>query len=280
MGTTTEAPRQEATTPASPPVVPAARWEGLSAAAARFGVPLGPVQLARFDAYRRLLLDRTARVNLTAVKDPNEVERRLFLDALLMVPAVDRLCPPLAGVETRVIDIGSGAGFPGLALKIARPDLRVTLIEATGKKAAFLVDAIAELELSGIDAIHVRAEELGHDPAYRGRYDIATARGVASLPALLELCAPFLRVGGNALFPKGEAIAEELRAARHAAPLLGVRLADVVTLPGTTRLVRIEKVSATPARYPRRPGLPARDPLGADDAERRPDTEGRGRTTR
>lgn len=279
MGRTTEALRQEATVPAPPPVDPVTRWQGLSVAAVVAGVPLDDDQLARFDAYRRLLLDRAGRVNLTAITDPDEVDRRLFLDALLMVPAVDRLIAALPKGRARMVDVGSGAGFPGLALKIARPDLRMTLVEATGKKVAFLTETVKTLGLYDVDVISARAEDLGHHPDHRGAHDLATARAVASLPALLELCAPLLRVGGSALFPKGAAIGAELDAARCAGPLLGVRLAGVERVADGTQLVLVEKTSPTPSRYPRRAGLPARDPLGVHrDGQLRED--GRGRTTR
>ena len=248
--------------PITGPPVPLAPWPSLDPAAARAGIPLTPDQLARFDTYRRLLLDWNTRTNLTAITDPTEVERRLFLDALLMVPALDAA----AGTAgARLVDVGSGAGFPGLALKIARPRLDVTLVEATGKKVAFLDHAIAELGLRGVIAIHARAEELGRDRAHRDSYDLATARAVASLAALLELCAPLLRVGGHALFPKGPAIAEELAAGRRAAPALGVRILDAAPLGESgTRLVLIEKTAPTPDRYPRRAGIPAREPLGTE----------------
>lgn len=280
MGTTTDAPRQEATAPAIVPVASNGGWAGLAVAAARAGVPLDTDQIARFDAYRDLLLDRNRRTNLTAIRDSDEVERRLFLDALLMVPTIDRLRSAPAGDRLRLIDIGSGAGFPGLAIKIARPALDVTLVEATGKKAAFLTDAIMALGLRDVTAIHGRAEDLGHDPAHRDRYDLATARAVASLPALLELSAPFLRIGGNALFPKGMVIDAEWRAARRAAIPLGVRLTDVVAVSAGTRLVRVDKVAPTPRRYPRRTGTPARDPLGAAPGERKANPVDTGRSTR
>jgi 16S rRNA (guanine527-N7)-methyltransferase len=280
VGTTTDAPRQEVTAPAAERAASAVGWPGLALAAARVGVPLGDDRIALFDAYRRLLLERNARTNLTAIRDPEEVERRLFLDALLMIPTVDRLRAALPGKRHRLIDVGSGAGFPGLAIKIVRPDLDVTLVEAMGKKAAFLIDAIAALGLAGVSAVHARAEELGHDPAHRDGYDLATARAVASLPALLELCSPLLRVGGSALFPKGAAIDDELRAARRAAALLGVRVGGVEVSAEGTRLVRVDKVGKTPGRYPRRSGIPARDPLGAASGERRPEADGSGRSAR
>lgn len=276
MGTTTDAPRLPATAPSMTGGGSAVGWPGLASAAAGAGVPLDGDRIARFGAYRDLLLDRNARTNLTAVRDPIGVERRLFLDALLMVPTLDRLRAAHGRAGFRLVDIGSGAGFPGLAIKIARPDLDVTLVEATGKKVAFLDEAIVALGLDGVTAIHGRAEVLGHDPVHRGGYDLATARAVASLPALLELCAPFLTIGGSALFPKGEAIAEERRAAHHAATILGVRLVAEETLAEGTRLVRVDKLRTTPRRYPRRPGTPARDPLGASSAPRRADADGAG----
>jgi 16S rRNA (guanine527-N7)-methyltransferase len=234
----------------------------LGALAAAAGIVLDPVALARFDAYRDLLLAWNARFNLTAITDPAEIDRRLFLDALLMLPAVGAVAPVGPG-PVHLVDVGSGAGFPGLALKIARPDLEVTLIEATGKKTDFLRACIATLELAGATALHARAEEIGHDPNHRGRYDLATARGVAALPALLELCVPLLRPGGRALFPKGLNLAEEIAAGRRAAPLVGARLLAIDLLPGgQTTLIVAEKIGPTPARYPRRPGLPAREPLG------------------
>lgn len=280
MGTTTDAPRQQATAPAGTTAAFATPWPGLALAAAGVGVPLDTARSARFAAYRDLLLERSGRTNLTAIRDPDEVERRLFLDALSMVPTVDRLRAVVAGRRPRLIDVGSGAGFPGLAIKIARPDLVVTLVEATGKKVAFLTEAIAALGLEGVAAVHARAEELGHDPTHRESYDLATARAVAALPTLLELCAPFLRVGGSGLFPKGAAIAEEQRAALRAAPLLGVRVGAEEVMAGGTRLVRIDKVGTTPRRYPRRSGLPARDPLGAAAATGRPDADGSERFAR
>lgn len=228
--------------------------------------PLASVQLA---AYRDLLLDWNTRFNLTAISDPGEVDRRLIGDALAMLPAIDEFttCPDsLRGPDAstpRLIDIGTGAGFPGIPIKIARPDLRVTLAEATGKKVSFLQHVIAALGLEGIEAIHARAEDLAHDPAFRGQFDIATARAVAAVPVLLELCVPFLRLGGHALFPKSLEIGDELAEGRLAAPLVGARIVSAQRLPDSdTRLVIAEKTGPTPKRFPRRAGVPAREPLG------------------
>jgi 16S rRNA (guanine527-N7)-methyltransferase len=214
--------------------------------------------------YRDLLLEWNQKFNLTAITDPELVERRLFLDAWRMLPAIDDVT---GGEPAKLIDVGSGAGFPGLALKIARPSLEVTLLEATGKKVGFLRHVIDTLGLAGVEAIHGRAEELGHDPDRREHSDLATARAVASLPALIEMCTPFLRVGGRALFPKSDELGEELQEGAKAAKELGVTIVSADSLPAiqgeqVTRLVIVDRMVRTPPRYPRRAGIPAREPLG------------------
>jgi 16S rRNA (guanine527-N7)-methyltransferase len=232
--------------------------------------------------FRNLLLRWNQRFNLTAVTDPGEVDQRLIGDALRMLPAVDdaiqawragnrrRASDPDEPATPRLIDIGSGAGFPGLALAIARPELEVVLVEATGKKVGFLEHAILDLRLPNATAIHARAEDLGRQPHHRERYHIATARAVASLPALMELCVPFLADGGHALFPKGVEIEQELLAARRAAALVGARVVGDDVVPSgegetVTRLIVAVKIAPTPDRYPRRAGTPAKDPLGKVD---------------
>ncbi len=241
-------------------------WPGLAVAARAAGVELGSGQLACFDRYRDLLLQWNDRFNLTAVTDPDAIEQRLFLDAVRLLPALDRFAltiVPSGGRSIRVVDIGAGAGFPGLPIAICRPDFTVTLVEATGKKVTFLDTVAAELDLPNVRAIHARAEEIGRESAHRGAYDLATARAVASLPALLELSMPLLRVGGVALFPKGQELSEELAGARRAAPLVGAALLADDPLPGgETCLIVARKEAVTPARYPRRSGIPAREPLG------------------
>ena len=234
-------------------------------------VALDDEQVRRFADYRRLLIEWNGRFNLTAVTDPDEIDRRLFLDALRMVrPIRDLTQPAIAGsgiagspLPIRLVDIGTGAGFPGLALKIAMPDLDITLVEATGKKVHFLQTVIAELTLTGVAAIHGRAEELAHQPAYRGAFDCCTARGVSSLAALFEMSAPLLRIDGMGLFPKGSDLTDELASGRRAAGMVGVDILSADLIPDSeTRLVVTRKVGETPARYPRRPGLPSREPLG------------------
>ncbi len=235
----------------------------LAALAATHGISLSPDQVARFDTYRSLLLTWNEHTNLTAITTPAEVDRRLFLDSILLLPALDAALQVMQAAPGRLIDIGSGAGFPGLPIKIMRPDLGITLIEATGKKVVFLDACIAALGLDRITTIHGRAEDLAHDPAYREQFDLVSARAVATLPALLELGMPFLHPGGRGLFPKGLDIAEELAAADAAAPLVGGRIVASRLLPGgQTTLVAVAKTSSTPPTYPRRAGIPAREPLG------------------
>lgn len=204
-------------------------------------------------------------MNLTAVREPDEIERKLFLDALAMVPMLDGLIDTLAvspAESVSLVDIGSGAGFPGLVLKIVRPELAVTLIDATAKKVGFLDAVISDLDVTGVRAVHGRAEVLGHDPAFRGRFALATARAVAPLPVLLEYVVPLLQPGGFAVMPKGLDLSSELAAGGRAAAVLGARIvaAEPASVPGT-RLVIAEKVAATPRQYPRRPGVPSQYPL-------------------
>jgi 16S rRNA (guanine527-N7)-methyltransferase len=239
---------------------------GLADASGHLGVSLDDDALRHFTRYRDLLLERSAQFNLTAIRDPEAIERRLFLDAIAMIPELDRLTEAScngADRALRLIDMGAGAGFPGLALKIVRPQLDVTLVDATAKKVAFVNEVITALELKHVRAVQGRAEELGQDSAYRDRFDIATARAVASLPVLLEYVVPFLTVGGTALLPKGLEIAEELRRGRRAATILGAEIVSTAALPGgTTRLVVVRKIGPTAAIYPRRVSIPSRDPLG------------------
>jgi 16S rRNA (guanine527-N7)-methyltransferase len=266
IGGASSLPAKAATDAATTLFPPRDDWSGLRDASGRLGVALDSHALARFARYRALLLERSAQFNLTAIRDPEEIEQRLFLDAIAMVPELDRLTGT-PGDETdravRLVDVGAGAGFPGLALKIVRPTVDVTLIDATAKKVAFINEVIATLELEGVRAVQGRAEELGQDNRYRSRFDVATARAVASLPVLLEYVVPFLAVGGTALLPKGLEISDELRRGRRAAAILGAEIVSAAEHSfNRTRLVVARKFSPTAAMYPRRVGIPSRDPLG------------------
>jgi 16S rRNA (guanine527-N7)-methyltransferase len=206
------------------------------------------------------LLDWNTRMNLTAITNPEEVWLKHFLDSLSLLSVYDK-------PQTRLLDIGSGAGFPGLPLKIVRPGWHVTLLEATGKKVAFLQHIIELLQLPNVIAIHGRAEELAHKPEYRATFDLVTARAVASLPTLLEYTAPFCLLGGFIILPKKGELIEELAQGKRAAPLVGAALkADVtVTLPGLDdgrRLLVWEQKKLCPVQFPRSGGVMAKNPLG------------------
>ncbi len=232
--------------------------------AAALGLALDAAQVKRFARYRALLLDWNSRINLTAITDPQEVVTRHFLDSLTCAP----LLPSAATSHTpRLLDVGTGAGFPGLPLAIALPNWDVTLLEATGKKVRFLETVIAELGLTNAHALAGRAEEVAHKPAYRGRFDAVTARAVAALPTLLEYCAPFAHAGGVVILPKKGDLSDELAAGQRAATLLGARLLDLalVTLPALADgrvLVIASQERACPPQYPRPAGAPVKRPLG------------------
>jgi 16S rRNA (guanine527-N7)-methyltransferase len=216
--------------------------------------------------YRDLLLHWNQRFNLTAVQDAEAVDRRLVGDALRLLPSIDAALET-AAPRARLVDLGTGAGLPGLIIKIARPDLAVTLVDATNKKIRFVQHVISELGLTGAQAVHGRAEDLGPMLDYRQQFDIATARGVAALPTLLELVLPLVANGGTFLLPKGDNIDDELMAGRRACAELGGKIISAELLPGyedepVTRLVIGAKIRSTPARYPRRAGIPSREPLG------------------
>ena len=227
---------------------------------------LDETALERFEAYRALLIDWSGRFNLTRVTEPDEIERRLFLDSIALYPLLQRhrVASRVSG-NIRLVDVGTGAGFPGLPLKIADPTIKLTLIDATAKKVGFLEEVIRVLGLTEARAVHGRSEELAHDPAFRSAFDVVMARAVARLPALIELCMPFCGPRGWGLFPKGRDIEEEVSSASNAlaqlrAKLIGVESPAIPELSGTTFVI-IEQVGKPPKPYPRRAGLPANNPL-------------------
>src|SRR3989454_5955634 len=185
-------------------------------------------------------------MNLTAITDPDEVLSKHFLDSLSLLQVYDQ-------PRTRLLDIGSGAGFPGLPLKIVRPQWHVVLLEATGKKVKFLQHIIEALQLKDVVVVHGRAEELAHKAEYRGAFDVVTARAVASLPTLLEYASPFCRVGGQIILPKKGELGDELAQGKRAARQVGAVLKDdvAVALPGLEdgrRLLVWEQVRKCPAQ--------------------------------
>jgi len=223
-------------------------------------VPLTSQQVAALTRYQQELLDWNQRINLTAIREPEQIATKHFLDSLSVLTATGCLN------GQRVIDVGTGAGFPGLVLKIACPEMRLTLLESVGKKADFCRHIVATLGLEDVEVVHGRAEEVAHWDAHREAYDWAVARAVARLPILAEYLLPFVRLGGAMLAQKGETGPAEAQEAQRALEMLGGRLEKIhsLTLPGiaeTRYLIVARKVSATPARYPRRPGIPSKRPL-------------------
>jgi 16S rRNA (guanine527-N7)-methyltransferase len=221
---------------------------------------LAPTLYAHFLQYRQELLDWNTRTNLTAITDPDDVLIKHFLDSLSLLQAYDKSA-------TRLLDIGSGAGFPGIPLKIVHPDWHVTLLEATGKKTAFLQHIVTVLGLEEIEVIHGRAEELAHKQQYRAAFDVVTARAVSSLSTLLEYCAPYCRIGGYILLPKKGNLTNELEQGKQAARLVGATFhaditVDLPSLDDGRRILVWQQQKACPTTYPRSGAAMAKRPLG------------------
>jgi 16S rRNA (guanine527-N7)-methyltransferase len=242
----------------------------LKQGAQQMGLKLTEEQLNLFQRYSDLLLEWNRRFNLTAVNSPEQVETRHFLDSLSCLAVLPHLPSGDGfmrwGASLQAIDVGTGAGLPGLALKVVWPALRLTLLEATAKKVRFLEHAVAALGLRSVVIIHGRAEEVAHQPAHRAAYDLALARAVAPLSPLLELTLPFLRLEGWLLAQKGPAAAMEMMAAERALAVLGGRLhrafpVEVPYLAEDRFIIAVQKAHPTPESFPRRSGVPVRKPL-------------------
>ena len=237
--------------------------EPLVSGAAELGIRLDRVQVDQFRLYYSELVDGNSRVNLTAVTGWEEVQATHFLDSLAASAALPSGLLTSGG---RVLDVGSGAGFPGVPLKIVFPELQVTVLDATAKKTAFLSHLADRLGLHGLQVLTGRAETLAHDPALRESFDAVASRAVAKLPVLAELTLGFCRPGGIAVLHKSEGAERELRQAETALSVMGGRLREVrrVGEGGTgpaAVLVVLDKEAPTPEKYPRRPGIPAKRPL-------------------
>jgi 16S rRNA (guanine527-N7)-methyltransferase len=240
------------------------------------GLTLSPSHLALFELYYQELSSWNERFNLTAIKGYDDIQRKHFLDSLSCLLALPNTglsgsipnTVPLqrASPSRRFLDVGSGAGFPGLPLKIMLPEIKMTLIEARAKKAGFLEHLVDALGLEHVQVCHARAEDLGQMPEHREHYDIVLARAVAHLAVLAEYCLPFCRLGGRMIALKGENAEKEAKESCHALKVLGGSLTAIkaVALPGIDLphyLMVIDKESKTPDRYPRRVGVPTKHPL-------------------
>ena len=238
-------------------------WQLLISEADAFGLSLDPETVAKLQRYYALLIEGNKITNLTRIVDEREAVVKHFLDSLTVLSALPR---ELWDAPLDFIDVGAGGGFPGIPLLIVRPNWHGTLMDATGKKVAFLAESISALGLNGT-ALHGRAEEVARDPAHRDHYDLAVARAVAEMSALSELCLPFVKVGGRFVAMKGSSGETELDNAKKAIHLLGgadvsVRALELPEGMGERRLITIRKRTPTPKAYPRRTGMPTQKPLG------------------
>lgn len=229
--------------------------------AERLGLKLGERELACFQTYYEELIDWNQRMNLTAITEYEAVQINHFLDALTVALVWKPESP-----QSWVIDVGAGAGIPGIPLKIAFPQIRLVLLEATAKKTTFLRHIVGKLGLNDVEIVVGRAEEMAHQSEHREQFNIVLSRAVAELATLVELTLPFCVKGGLVIAYKKGDIKQELSQAETAIATLGGKLKEVrpVTLPefpDNRSLVVIEKVSPTPEKYPRRPGMPAKKPL-------------------
>ena len=227
---------------------------------AELGIALTHTQFNQFDKYYEMLVEWNKVMNLTGITEYEEVNEKHFIDSLALVKALD-----ISKVQT-VIDIGTGAGFPGIPLKIAFPHLKITLLDSLNKRIRFLDSVIEELNLTDIHTIHGRAEDFARQADYREQFDLCVSRAVANLSTLSEYCLPFVAVNGSFVSYKSGDSEEEIQQAKHAISLLGgkVKNVDKFQLPGTDMgraLVEIKKTKQTPGKYPRKAGLPAKEPL-------------------
>jgi 16S rRNA (guanine527-N7)-methyltransferase len=224
------------------------------------GIALTSTQVNMFAAHEALLLEWNTKFNLTSIIDHDTIRVKHFLDSLTCLRVI-----PIQG-EFSLIDIGTGAGFPGIPLKIINPSIKLTLVESVGKKADFCRIAVEELRMTNVQVITSRAETIGQNKKYRERYDWAVARAVAPLPVLAEYLLPLVHIGGSMLAQKGSDVDMEIDQAESAIKILGGKLDSVIpiTLPngmGERTLIRIRKITPTPVKYPRRPGTPKKSPL-------------------
>lgn len=226
----------------------------------QMGIRLTEIQLQQFLKYFEMLSKWNKVMNLTAITEFHDVMKKHFVDSVSLVKAYD------VTKKSNVIDVGTGAGFPGLALKIAFPELQVTLLDSLNKRIQFLNAVIEKLNLSGVETIHGRAEDFAKPGKLREQYDLCVSRAVANLSTLSEYCIPFVKEGGMFISYKSEKVSEEIIMAENAISMLGGRVKEQIefTLPDSDiyrNLFVIEKISHTPKKFPRKSGLPAKEPL-------------------
>ena len=222
------------------------------------GIELSDEQIEQFLTYYEMLIEKNKVMNLTAITDFDEVLEKHFEDSLSLIQAVD------LEKSQAVIDLGTGAGFPGIPLKIAFPNLQITLADSLNKRILFLDDVIRELGLTGIDTVHGRAEDIAKNSDYREKFDLCVSRAVANLSTLSEYCLPFVKIGGKFISYKAGECDEEVAASKSSIFLLGGKISDIKKFElgeSGRAFVIIDKVSGTPKKYPRKAGTPSKDPL-------------------
>ena len=234
--------------------------EKLKARAEKEGISLTPKQLGQFELFYKMLIETNKSMNLTAITDEDEVIEKHFIDSLSCRRVVD-----MSQIRT-CIDVGTGAGFPGIPLKIVYPEIDFVLVDSLNKRVKFLKDVKEALGLEGLEALHGRAEDYAKDAAYREKYDLCVSRAVANLATLSEYCLPYVKVDGMFIPYKSGEIDEEVKGSKKAVKVLGGEIEDVVKfeLPGTDigrSFVKIHKVKNTAKKYPRKAGMPSREPI-------------------
>lgn len=224
----------------------------------QLSITLTDKQMEQFICYYEMIIEKNKVMNLTAITDFNEVIEKHFLDSLSLIREVD------LSQKISILDLGTGAGFPGVPLKIAFPNLKITLADSLNKRILFLQDVINELKIENIDTIHSRAEELAADKKYRESYDLCVSRAVANLSTLSEYCIPFVKLNGKFISYKSGECDKEVEDAKHAISVLGGKLykVDKFSIGESGRsFVMIDKVKHTPKQYPRKAGTPSKNPL-------------------
>ena len=224
----------------------------------KLGINLSEIQLKQFYNYMNLLIEWNKKINLTAITEPDEIILKHFVDSLTISKYISD--------GTNVVDVGTGAGFPGIPLKIVRQDVDITLLDSLQKRINFLDEVINELNLEKITTVHSRVEDFGKNKKYREEFDIATSRAVANLSTLSEYLLPLVKVGGKVISMKGSLIQEELENSKNAIKILGgqIEKVDEFDLPNSDinrNIVLIDKIKNTPNRYPRKAGEPSKKPL-------------------
>ena len=233
-------------------------YEILKKESKKINIKLDDKQLRDFYEYMKNLLEWNEKINLTAITDPKEIIIKHFIDSLTIMQYTKE--------KDKIIDIGTGAGFPGVPIKIAKENVKITLVDSLNKRINFLNETIEKLELKNIETVHSRAEECGKNKQYRENYDIAVSRAVARLNVLVEYLLPTVKVGGCCICMKGPDCKEEINQARTAIDILGgkIKTVEEFTIPDTDlkrTIIIIEKIKNTPSKFPRKAGIPAKTPL-------------------